>query len=156
MARNHKNKQQPYMPFESLSNNREHKYMSNGKQYTDTTANVCYSMLISPAFKDLTPRQRMLYIYAKTQYFGAKSRPKSDYPDIEEYKTDNGRKYFYLNHFLLSNVFGLYPKSNTRDLYADTNKLIEHGFIKQVSNGKINQKRSIFTYSDEWKEWEKE
>lgn len=155
MARNHKNKQQPYMPFESLSNNREHKYMSNGKQYTDTTANVCYSMLISPAFKDLTPRQRMLYIYAKTQYFGAKSRPKSDYPDIEEYKTDNGRKYFYLNHFLLSNVFGLYPKSNTRDLYADTNKLIEHGFIKQVSNGKINQKRSIYTYSDEWKEWEK-
>ena len=143
------------MPFESLSNNREHKYMSNGKQYTDTTANVCYSMLISPAFKDLTPRQRMLYIYAKTQYFGAKSRPKSDYPDIEEYKTDNGRKYFYLNHFLLSNVFGLYPKSNTRDLYADTNKLIEHGFIKQVSNGKINQKRSIYTYSDEWKEWEK-
>lgn len=155
MSRNHKNKQQPYMPFESLSNNREHKYMSNGKQYTDTTANICYSMLISPAFKDLTARQRILYVYAKTQYFGARSRPKSDFPDIEEYKRDNGRKYFYLNHFLMSDVFGLYPKSNTRDLYVDIKALIEHGFIEQVSNGKINQKRSIYTYCDKWKEWKK-
>lgn len=155
MSRNHKSKQQPYMPFESLSNNREHKYMSNGKQYTDTTANICYSMLVSPAFKDLTARQRILYVYAKTQYFGAKSRPKSDFPDIEEYKRDNGRKYFYLNHFLMSDVFGLYPKSNTRDLYVDIKALIEHGFIEQVSNGKINQKRSIYTYCDKWKEWKK-
>lgn len=155
MSRNHKSKKQPYMPFESLSNNREHKYMSNGKQCTDTTANICYSMLISPAFKDLTARQRILYVYAKTQYFGAKSRPKSDFPDIEEYKRDNGRKYFYLNHFLMSDVFGLYPKSNTRDLYVDIKALIEHGFIEQVSNGKINQKRSIYTYCDKWKEWKK-
>ncbi len=148
------NSKHPYMPFESLSSNREHEYISNGKKQTDTTTNICYSMLISPAFKDLTARQRMLYVYAKTQYFGAKSRPKNDFPDIEEYKADSGRKYFYLNHFLLSNVFGLYPKSNTRDLYADIDSLIEHGFIKKVSDGRANQQRSIYTYSTKWKEWQ--
>lgn len=154
MARSRNRKEQrPYIPFESLSNNREHKYLHNGKQQTDTTTNLCYSMITSPAFKDLSAKQRMLYVYAKAQYYGARSRPRDDFKDIEEYQKDGGRKYFYLNHFLLSDVFALYPKSNSRDLYKDIKALVEHGFIEQVSNGKANQKRSIYTYSDKWKEW---
>ena len=153
MARKNKISKRAYMPFESLSTNKDHKFISNGKEQTDTTTNICYSMLISPAFMDLSARQRMLYIYAKSQYFGARSRPKNDYKDIEEYQKDGGRKYFYLNHYLLSEVYGLYPKSNTRDLYKDINVLIEHGFIEQVSNGRANQKRSIYKYSEKWKLW---
>lgn len=152
MARK-KNKQRPYMPFESLSESKDHEYIYNNKKQVDTTTNVCYSMLISPAFIDLSARQRMLYIYAKTQYFGARSRPRNDYKEIEEYQEDGGRKYFYLNHYLLSEVFGLYPKSNTRDLYRDIQKLCENGFIEQVANGRANQKRSIYRYSDKWKKW---
>lgn len=153
-SKSHDNKR-PYIPFESLSNNREHEYIVDGKKQTDTTTNICYSMLTSPAFKDLTAKQRMLYIYAKTQFYGARSRPKDDYKDIEEYQKDGGRKYFYLNHKMITEVFALYPKSNTRDLYTDIQVLIEHGFIEQVSNGRINQKRSIYTYSTKWKEWGK-
>lgn len=38
----------------------------------DTSANIYGSMLESPAFKDLSKNQRLLYIYMKKQYYGTK------------------------------------------------------------------------------------
>ena len=139
MAR--KKKKNPYFPFESLSTSPEHTYIdSSGRSLTDTTTNICVSMMRSPPFKDLTPRQRMLYIYAKSQFYG-------------------GRAYFYLNHKLLTDVFGLYTKGNYRDLYRDIDALETHGFIERVTNverkptTETNGMRTIFQYSDKWKSW---
>ena len=157
MARNRNgNKTKPYRNFESVSNTVDHKYIKNGKQYTDTTTNICKSMLLSDAFKDLTARQRMLYVYAKSQYYGAVNRPSSEYKELEKYKADGGKKYFFLNHHLITEVFALYPKSNKRDFYNDINILINHGFIEEDTQhvrGRIARK--IYYYSDKWREWEK-
>lgn len=143
---------------ENNAGHRKHIYIDeNGKEQTDTTTTICYSMLIHPAFKDLTARQRMLYVYAKTQFYGARSRPKKDFPDIAEFAEYDGRKYFYLNHFLMSDVFGMYPKSNHRDLYKDIAALVEHGFIEWYTEPKTidkgNHMRTIYRYSDAWKQW---
>lgn len=158
MAR--KKKKNPYFPFESLSTSPEHTYIdSSGRSLTDTTTNICVSMMRSPPFKDLTPRQRMLYIYAKSQFYGAVSRPSKDFPDIDKFGKYEGRAYFYLNHKLLTDVFGLYTKGNYRDLYRDIDALETHGFIERVTNverkptTETNGMRTIFQYSDKWKSW---
>lgn len=144
-----------YRKWESMSNTVDHKYWNGRRNVTDTTANICQSMMLSRAWKDLSARQRELYVIAKSQYFGAYSRPRKDYPEIEMYKK-NDKDYFYLNHALVAGVYGLYPKSNTRDLYGDINVLIEHGFIERVNDGRPNKMRSIYTYSDKWKYWSKQ
>lgn len=164
MSRSKRYKIQDYYPFESKSRVRpcadgkeRHRFEHNGKEQTDTTTLLTYSMMISEAFKDLTARQRMLYVYAKGQFYGARSRPCSDFPEIPEFKEYKGQKYFYLNHRLLSDVYGLYPKSNHRDLYNDTAALIAHGFIEWYTEpkavNKSNHMRTIYRYSEAWKDW---
>lgn len=160
-----KYKIQDFFPFEALSrvktctDGRErHRFIDrNGKEQTDTVVTVMYSMMISGAFKDLTARQRMLYVYAKGQFYGARSRPKDDFRDIPEFKEWQGRKYFYLNHRLVSDVYGLYPKSNHRDLYNDIEELVKHGFIEYHTEpkavNKSNHMRTIYRYSEAWKDW---
>lgn len=157
-----KNRVKNYYPFESMSKvercvdgKDKHRFIMDGKEHTDTTTMITYSMMISAAFKDLTARQRMLYIYAKSQFYGARSRPCNDFKDIETFKEYNGARYFYLNHRLLSDVYSLYPKSNHRDLYADIEALINHGFIEKYSGGKSNHARAIYRYSEAWKDWKK-
>ncbi len=116
-----------------------HRFINDsGNEQTDTTIQIMYSMIISPAFKDLTARQRMLYVYAKSQFFGALSRPANDFKDeygntLEKFQQYQGRECFYLNHKLMSEVFGLYPKTNHRDLYFDIEALIQRGFIERVT-----------------------
>lgn len=162
MARGKKSKKpnEPYR-FESKarlkeSKGGEWKYRyptQDGKEETDTTAPIWHSMLVSSAFKDLTPRQQMLYVCAKDQFFGARSRPSRDFPEDDRFQGYQGREAFYLNHGLVSKIYGLYPVSNKRDLGKDIKALIEHGFIDLVANGRQTQTRSIYKYSDRWKEW---
>lgn len=159
MAQKRNKKPPEYQKFEARSRlkqdrqgNWKHKFINdNGKEETDPTANIAYSMLISEAFKDLTARQRMLYVYAKSQFYAAHSRPATDFKDIEAFQVQGGKMYFYLNHRLLSDVYGLYSKGNHR-LYTDIEALISHGFIERYSSG-VNHMRSIYYYSDKWKEW---
>lgn len=144
-----KSDQKPYYKWESMTTRNDHTYMYNGKIAKDTTTRLCYTMLISPAFKDLSTRQRMLYVYAKTEFFGSRDRPRKKF---KEFDSDI---YFYLNHYLLSSIYELYPKTNKKGLYDDIKALISHGFIENVTNGRANQQRSIYKYSDKWKTWEK-
>lgn len=144
-----------------------HMFQGNDGQWRyDNTTNLTQGMLESEAFKDLTPRQRMLYIYAKSQFFNATNRPADDFPEVEKFQAHKGQMYFYLNHALLSDVFGLYPKSNTRDLYKDAAALEAHGFIKCVTPKRPSGKRNhaiengkysclIYTYSDAWHHWKR-
>lgn len=141
-----------------------HKFINDkGNEQTDPTTQIMYTMLISPAFKDLTARQRMLYVYAKSQFYGAVSRPSGDFKDengntIEQFKRYDGKECFYLNHKLMSDVFGLYPKTNHRDLYFDIEALIQRGFIERVTGQErkktteTNHMRNIYKYSEKWKE----
>lgn len=164
-SRNKKYKIQDYYPFEATSKVKtcsdgkdRHRFIDrNGKEQTDTTTLLTYSMMISGAFKDLTARQRMLYVYAKSQFYGARSRPGKDFTDVPEFKEYKGQKYFYLNHALLSDVYGLYPKTNHRDLYKDIEALVKHGFIEYYTEpkavNKSNHMRTIYRYSEAWKDW---
>lgn len=165
MSRKNKYKIREFYAFEATSKLTEnadgqtqHKFIHNGKEQVDTTTVITYSMMVSEAFKDLTARQRMLYIYAKAQFYGARSRPCRDFPDITDFHEYNGQRYFYLNHRLLSDVYGLYPKSNHRDLYKDIEELVKHGFIEYYTEpkavNKSNHMRTIYRYSEAWKEWQ--
>lgn len=114
----------------------------------DTSANVYRSMLESPAYKALTKNQRLLYVYMKSRYYGAR-KPGKDFPDIEELQ---GEELFYFNR-KLAVEFALYSKANERQFYRDVAALEEHGFIRTVSNGRETKSRSVYSFSDEWQTW---
>lgn len=165
MSRKRNYKIQDFFPFESLSRvkactdgKERHRYIDDkGKEQTDTTAVLTYSMRTHAAFKDLSSRQRDLYECAKFQFYGARSRPCNDFRDIAEFKEYGGKKYFYLNHRLVTDVFGIYPKTNHRDLYKDIKALVTHGFIEWYTEPKAvnnsNHMRAIYRYSEAWKDW---
>lgn len=114
-----------------------------------TSANVYGSMLESPAFKDLSKNQRLLYIYMKKQYYGTR-KPGQDFPDMEQLQGDN---LFYFN-LALAEKYGLYSRSNDRQFYADIRAVEQHGFIKTVSSGRATKSRSIYKFTGDWKEWQ--
>lgn len=167
-----KKKPNDYYKFESKSELRKdkngawkHKYDDgHGHLQTDTACYICYSMMTSEAYTDLTPRQQQLYTIAKMQFYGARSRPTDDY-SAEDYPflNDYGKRgCFYLNHFLLTEVFKLYTKQNCKGMYEDIEALVQHGFIERMTNkdrrkAEVNPgKRTIYRYSDAWKTWKKE
>ena len=114
-------------------------------------ARIYKDMMLSEAFVTLTPRQMMLYIVAKMQFYGHR-KPAKDYPHIEAFHSE---ECLYLNH-ALGVQYGLYPPSNHRDLYRDIEVLIEHGFLERLSNGRVNQKKSVYRFSGNWKKYKKE
>lgn len=116
----------------------------------DTSANIYESMLLSPAFMDLNSRTRTLYLYMKAQYYG-KRKPSKDFPNIEQVQSD---ECFYFN-MAVAEKYKLYTRGNHKQFYGDIKILENHGFIKTISNGKINKTKSVYRFSDEWQEWEK-
>lgn len=42
---------------------------------SDTSANIYMSMLLAPAWRELTANQQRLYLYCKAQYYGEKRKP---------------------------------------------------------------------------------
>ena len=135
-------------PFESKGE----KYLDKaGRARADTSANLYESMLTSEAFMDLKPRQRLLYVYAKAQYYG-KRKPKSDFKDVLEVQSD---ECFYLNIGYVVDTYGLYTTNTRKEFYGDIKVLIEHGFIDDIVNGQSTKSRSIYRFSDRWKNWKK-
>lgn len=114
----------------------------------DTSANIYESMLMSPAFMDLSPRQRLLYVYMKAQYYG-KRKPGKDYPDAPGLQGDD------LFYFPMSTAekYGIYSRMNHMRFYGDIKSLETHGFIKTVASGRITRKKTIYQFSGDWKEW---
>ncbi|WP_022762615.1 hypothetical protein [Butyrivibrio sp. AD3002] len=118
----------------------------NGAMMADTSASVFESMLQSDSFKRLTPRQKILYVYLKGQFYG-KRKPRMDYPNIEELQSD---ECFYFN-FSVAHQYGLYPPRSSKNFYDDMQALIDAGFIERIVSGKAHRKKSIYRYSDRWK-----
>lgn len=96
----------------------------NGKLRADTSANIYESLLLSDSFRDLSDRQKMLYIVAKSQYYGHR-KPEKDYPEIELFQ---GADVFYLNWNAVKR-YGLYKDSMHSNFYRDMAALIEHGLL---------------------------
>lgn len=124
------------------------KLFESSKGTKDPYAGIYETMLISPAFLNLTKNQRLLYVYMKAQYYG-KRKPKNDFPDIEQFQRDD---LFYFN-MALAEKYGLYSRSNDRQFYADIKAIEQHGFIKTVSNGRSTKSRSIYQFISEWQKW---
>ncbi len=143
----------PYEPFESYG------YIKDGQHYffpilsnrerKDSVAGVTMCMLSHPAFKDLKPRQRLLYLYAKAQYKQMAERKEFE----EKYPQYKGHpEYIYLNNKLMVDVFEMYSKHTVRELYSDIKVLTEHGFIVPVGYDEESQ-RIIYKLIAEWQEW---
>lgn len=111
---------------------------------------ISYSLMTSEAYRSLTPTQKELLHVAHGQHFWAgTNRPSA--AELPFLSKDEVRECFYLNRSVAVK-FGVYGEKSTK-LSHDIKVLIERGFIKQVADGKATFKRSVYTYSEEWKRW---
>ena len=119
---------------------------------SDVSANIYYSMMMSEAWKDLKPRAKEVYLAMKMQRYSQKRKPFSIEKDgdLFHYQEDD----FYFNRCKWEDEFGLCSK-NPNSFKQDVDSLIAHGFIEIVRNGKNARVRSVYRYSDKWKNWEK-
>lgn len=109
---------------------------------SDTSANIYMSMLTHPAFMDLTPRQKVLYLYCKAQLYGEKHKQIVD-----------GKECFTMNRSKWQKLYSLYKPGNEGAFYTDMSSLIEHGFIDCVFCGATLRKKSLYCFSDRWQKW---
>jgi hypothetical protein len=136
-------------PFECLNVANAKFEDINGMKRTDTQTRLYESMLISKAFITLTPKQQILYVYCKAQFYG-KSKPKNE-EEFKELGLYQDESMFYMNLRVVK-LYGLYTDSTHSNFYKDMGKLIEHGLIQRVMSGKY-KKKSIYKFSDGWKTW---
>ena len=143
-------KAKPYLSFESPTDyivDNKHHFNYNGSSRINSQCTLTMELMSSPAYLDLTPRQKVLYSYAKLQYYGAVDKVCSRYP---EFQNAHAKEYFYLNSNLLRNVYHLYNSNTT--MYKDLDELVKHGFIVKVQTE--NHQRTIYRYSAEWINWQ--
>ena len=124
-------------------------------KYWETATNKHYfviydDLLESDAFRTLTARQKDLYLKCVSLYKNARI-PKQDYPNLEWITGENE---FYISKATVLKC-GLYPASSVSNLYKDMDALEEHGLVKKLSSGMAQHKKSIYSFSDEWKEYRK-
>ena len=105
----------------------------------DTFAAIYESMLVSPAWIDLTAQQHALYLACKAQYYAEKNHPNGE---IEM---------FTMNQCKWTDKYGLYKKSNGKGFYGDMEALIDHGFIRCVQSGKNTRTKSVYAFSSMWR-----
>lgn len=137
-------------PFESVATGTGHATFTdfNGTKRVDTFTRVYKSMLLSTAFQTLTEKQKVLYFYVKSEYYGSR-KPKQDFEELELFQDDD---LFYFN-LGLAKQYGLYKDSTKKNFYSDMGKLVTHGLIEKVSAGKF-KKKNIYRYSSKWQTWE--
>ena len=142
-----KSKYKKYSPklFESRGTG---KYIDhNGTERDDTFTRIYQSMLYSNAFMKLTDRQKVLYLIAKSQFYGAR-KPKAD-KEYQEMGLFQGEEYFYLNWAAIKPM-GIYKPTMASNFYKDMRALINYGFIERVASGKQQHKKTIYKFSDKW------
>ena len=108
---------------------------------SDTSANIYMSMMLSPAWLDLTANQQRLYLYCKAQYYAEKKKP------------DGDPLCFTMNQGKWAGRYGLYKRNNAAGFARDMAGLIEHGFIACISCGAATRSKSIYRFSDKWQRW---
>lgn len=104
---------------------------------------IFLDMVNSPAFKDLSYKQQLLYFYMKIQ-FGQKDSKKPNGKHLQ----------FYFNRGLYKNTLELY--SNDGQFRKDRDALIKHGFIICIDDGSLTRSKTIYQFSDKWQLFDKE
>lgn len=142
MANNKKtnNKKFRLMPFETM----------HESGIKSTTANITRSMLYSDAFLALNLRQRMLYVYMKSEYYG---KPKDDLKGFSaQYNDDfNGTPTpFFTFNWTKAKKAGYTSK---KTFYDDVDELIEHGLIDCRYSGKNSRSKSLYMFSTRWRKY---
>lgn len=124
------------------------------KWQTDTRRNrrqsfskIYSNMLTSPAWCDLTGAQKALYIACRDQ----EMRP---HPRVTDTPADD--QLFNMNRALYVGRYKLYKSNNLKGFFRDMRELVRHGFISVYRSGKNTRQKSIYSYSDKWKDWTKE
>lgn len=121
-----------------------------GKTRPDTFLSLYESMLLSPAYKALSCKEKYLYTLCKAQYRG-KRKPRQDLPNELKLQGDD---LFYFNR-QLAIEYGFCKENDTGPLYDGLKALEAFGFIDKVVSGKANHQKSIFRYSNRWQTLDK-
>lgn len=121
----------------------------------DTSANIYMSMLISSAWMDLTDRQKVLYVYAKSRLYGQRTKDKEAlfHQFTMMSVPANVDSFFSLSIGNVTQDFKLYSKTNLTLFYRDLEALIMHGFIRCIACGNIARVKTIYQFSDKWQLW---
>lgn len=132
-----------YIPksFESMGNS------------NDTSANIYMSMLLSPAWNNLTKNQQILYVYCKAQYYAEKKKPN---PLIKELTDNEMNLCFTMNKSKWCKLYKIYANGGQERFKKDMQALIDNGFIELVENGKAKSQPNIYIFSDKWAETNKQ
>lgn len=99
-------------------------------------------LLDSPAFHDLTARQKILLIYCRREAHGRAMA-----------ENGNDERCFWMNKSLRCNVHELYKTSDTRAFEHDMASLISHGFVDLVRSGYETRTKSLYRLSGRWNHW---
>lgn len=100
---------------------------------------VCDDMMLSPAWADLTLRQRGLYLELKRKY---------------TQKRSNGVVLFHnVDNISMPKSEALTVYGTTRSFRDDIDALIAHGFIRLVQSGFNTRTVNIYGFSDRWKKY---
>lgn len=129
------------------------KYEVNGSLREDTFAQIYESVLRGGAFQSLAPRVQMLYVYTRMQEVG-KRKPNRELKNtpVEELVKSEDCFFFPLNVAAqYTNRYNSKPSS----LYKDMRTLEKYGFIDIVVSGKNTRTKSVYRYSDRWKQYGK-
>lgn len=115
------------------------KFFESTLEKGDTSSSIFVSMRLSDAWKSLSSVARLVYIDMKMEYYRQKKKPSEERQDT-----------FYFNKFIWNNIYG-YKNANQIKKYID--ELIEKGFIEYVKQGWNTRTKSIYKYSDKWKNY---
>ena len=108
---------------------------------SDVSANLYMSMIMSPAWRDLTPQQKVLYVCCKLQQYAEKRKP------------DDDPAAFTMNKSKWCKAYQLYTEANHRGFYRDMAALIAHGFVVCVRSGKSTRTKSVYKLSPMWQQF---
>lgn len=148
-----KNKKYRPKNFESCPAILPHK--KNGEVAKDSYASIYMSMLLSKSWANLSGKQKELYLFCKSQYYGqTHTDPKKFYTfkELEEgiNNIDISNR-FTMNKRKVVDTFHLYTESSySTHFYKDINKLIEEGFIEKLESGKSTRTSNIYKFSANW------
>ena len=125
------------------------KYESDipGNSSHDTYVAMYTSMMNKPVFMSLTGNQKYLYTFCRWQKYNNENNPGKVYPEWKECQNPNA---FFMN-WDLAKKFHLYKSETT--FYRDLKQLVESGFIDCLYSGRKGRNKSIYIYSDRWRNY---
>lgn len=128
----------------------------SGYTQKDTSANIYNSMLLSPAFQDLTATGVRLYLHMKARYYTEKKTDAliTEYEKLTNQNINKSIR-FTFNKAVWHDLYHIYGNGGGNNFQKDLNSLIDYGFITKIQSGKLTKSKSIYEFNDKWADWKK-